>query len=75
MAATGSNLGNESNYKKFFLDIAPVFEECMRVLKPGRKLCLVTANVNQHTNHGLLTFPLSTDFANLLREIGFGYGY
>jgi DNA modification methylase len=67
----GSNLGNEGNYKKFFLDIAPVFEECMRVLKPGRKLCLVTANVNQHTNHGLLTFPLSTDFANLLRELGF----
>ncbi len=67
----GYNLGNERNYKKFFLDIAPVFEECMRVLKPGRKLCLVTANVNQHTNHGLLTFPLSTDFANLLREIGF----
>ena len=67
----GSNLGNESNYKKFFSDIAPVFRECFRVLKPGRKLCLVTANVNQHTNHGLLTFPLSTDFANLLREIGF----
>ena len=67
----GSNLGNEGNYKQFFLDIAPVFQECFRVLKPGRKLCLITANVNQHTNHGLLTFPLSTDFVNLLREIGF----
>lgn len=67
----GSNLGNEGNYRKFFLDIKPVFEECFRVLRPGRKLCLITANVNQHTNHGLLTFPLSTDFVNLLREIGF----
>ncbi len=67
----GYNLGNEGNYKKFFADIAPVFQECFRVLKPGRKICLVTANVNQHTNHGLLTFPLSTDFANLLREMGF----
>lgn len=38
---------------------------------PGRKICIVTANVNQHTNHGLLTFPLSTDFINLLRDIGF----
>lgn len=38
---------------------------------PGRKLCIVTANVNQQTEHGLLTFPLSTDFAILLREIGF----
>jgi len=67
----GENLGNENNYVKFFADIKPVFEECYRVLKPGRKLCLITANVNQHTNHGLLTFPLSTDFVNLLREIGF----
>jgi site-specific DNA-methyltransferase (adenine-specific) len=46
-------------------------EECYRTLKPGRKLCLVTANVNQHTDMGLLTFPLATDFAVLLREIGF----
>lgn len=67
----GANLGKGKNYTKFFLDIRPVFEECFRVLQPGRKLCLVTANVNQHTNYGLLTFPLSTDFANLLREIGF----
>ena len=67
----GANLGNEANYKNFFVEITPVFKECYRVLQPGRKLCLVTANVNQHTNHGLLTFPLSTDFANLLREIGF----
>ena len=38
---------------------------------PGRKICIVTANVNQHTDHGLLTFPLATDFAVLLRDIGF----
>jgi hypothetical protein len=35
---------------------------------PGRKICVVTANVNQHTDHGLLTFPLATDFALLLRD-------
>ncbi|WP_424964409.1 DNA methyltransferase [Ekhidna sp.] len=67
----GSNIGSIDNYNKFFEEIRPVFDECFRVLRPGRKLCLVTANVNQNTNHGLLTFPLSTDFANLLREIGF----
>lgn len=65
-----ANLGNIGNYRGFFEEIRPVFEECRRVLRPGRKLCLVTANVNQHTNHGLLTFPLATDFAVLLREIG-----
>jgi DNA modification methylase len=65
------NLGNEPVYTEFFQRIRPVFEECHRVLMPGRKLCLVTANVNQHTEHGLLTFPLATDFTCLLRDIGF----
>lgn len=67
----GSNIGNEPIYTRFFEKIRPVFEECMRVLMPGRKLCLVTANVNQHTEHGLLTFPLAADFISLLRDIGF----
>ena len=67
----GSNLGNEPVYTTFFENIRPVFEECFRVLMPGRKLCLVTANVNQHTEHGLLTFPLAADFITQLRSIGF----
>jgi DNA modification methylase len=66
-----SNLGNIDGYAKFISGIRPVFEECYRVLMDGRKICVVTANVNQHTDHGLLTFPLATDFAVLLREIGF----
>ena len=66
-----SNIGNVKGYGEFFSEIRPVFEECYRVLAPGRKLCLVTANVNQHTDQGLLTFPLATDFAVLLRNIGF----
>jgi DNA modification methylase len=65
------NLGKEPVYPQFFNKIRPVFEECFRVLMPGRKLALVTANVNQHTEHGLLTFPLAADFINLLRDIGF----
>jgi DNA modification methylase len=66
-----NNIGNVSNYVSFFDEIRPVMLECYRVLQPGRKICIVTANVNQHTNHGLLTFPLSTDYVNLLRSIGF----
>jgi len=66
-----ANLGNEPVYPRFFERIRPVFEECFRVLKPGRKLCVVTANVNQHTDHGLLTFPLAADFIVLLRGLGF----
>jgi len=66
-----SNLGNIESYSAFIEGIRPVFEECFRALMPGRKMCVVTANVNQHTDHGLLTFPLATDFAVLLRKIGF----
>jgi site-specific DNA-methyltransferase (adenine-specific) len=69
--ANPENLGNVGNYPQFFQAIRPVFEECRRVLRPGRKLCIVTAHVNQHTNHGLLTFPLATDFITLLRDLGF----
>lgn len=66
-----NNIGNIRSYATFLKTIRPVFEECYRVLAPGRKMCVVTANVNQQTNHGLLTFPLATDFAVLLRDIGF----
>ncbi|MDO0791497.1 site-specific DNA-methyltransferase [Xanthomonas campestris pv. campestris] len=65
------NIGKIERYSDFIKSIRPVFEECYRVLAPGRKICVVTANVNQHTDHGLLTFPLATDFAVLLRQIGF----
>ena len=65
------NLGNNHRYAAFLESTRPVFEECYRVLAPGRKICIVTANVNQHTDHGLLTFPLATDFAVLLRSMGF----
>jgi site-specific DNA-methyltransferase (adenine-specific) len=65
------NLGNIESYPEFLRELRPALEECFRVLKPGRKIGLVTANVNQHTDHGLLTFPLATDLAVILRDIGF----
>jgi len=64
------NIGNVDSYALFLGEMRRVFKECMRVLRPGRKMCVVTANVNQHTDHGLLTFPLSTDFASTMRDIG-----
>ena len=65
------NLGNINEYFRFFQEIRPVFEECYRVLAPARKICIVTANVNQYTNYRLLTFPLAADFIMLMRRIGF----
>lgn len=66
-----NNLGNVPGYLEFIESLRPAFEEIFRVLAPGRKFCVNTANVNQHTEHGLLTFPLATDLVILLREIGF----
>lgn len=65
------NIGQFPNYNIFLSEIQIVFEECYRVLKPGRKICIITANVNQHTEYGLLTFPLAADFTHILRKIGF----
>jgi site-specific DNA-methyltransferase (adenine-specific) len=69
--ANASNIGRNQTYLQFLVEIKAVFKECLRVLAPGRKICINTANVNQHTNHGLLTFPLATDFAVILRDLGF----
>jgi DNA modification methylase len=64
------NIGSIDRYSDFISEMRRVFDECIRVLRPGRKICIVTANVNQHTDHGLLTFPLSTDLATAMRDAG-----
>jgi site-specific DNA-methyltransferase (adenine-specific) len=65
------NLGEIENYVEFLDAIRPAFLELFRVLRPGRKLCVVTANVNQHTDRGLLSFPIPADFTVMLRTLGF----
>lgn len=66
------NIGGYEYYDDFLADLKKVFEECYRVLMPGRKMCVVTANVNQNTReHGLLTIPLATDMTKVLQRCGF----
>jgi DNA modification methylase len=66
-----NNIGRIETYPSFIESLRPAYKEAFRVLAPGRKLCIVTANVNQHTERGLLTFPIATDTVALLREVGF----
>jgi DNA modification methylase len=66
-----TNIGKRDTYVAFLESMKKVFVECYRVLEPGRKICVNTANVNQFTEHGLLTFPIAADFCVILREIGF----
>jgi DNA modification methylase len=65
-----NDLGALPSYADFLAEMQEALAECKRVLRPGRKLCLVTANVNQMTDHGLLTFPLSSDLSTIMRELG-----
>lgn len=66
------NSGNFEFYDDFLDEMENVFKECYRVLMPGRKLCIVTANVNQNTKeHGLLTIPLASDMTKIAQKIGF----
>ena len=66
-----SNIGKRDSYVAFLASMRSVFLECYRVLEPGRKICVNTANVNQFTERGLLTFPIAADFCVILRELGF----
>ena len=66
------NIGGYEFYDDFLKDLKRVFQECYRVLMPGRKLCVVTANVNQNTKeYGLLTIPLASDMTKVLQTCGF----
>ena len=66
------NIGGYQYYDDFLADLKKVFEECYRVLMPGRKMCVVTANANQNTReHGLLTIPLASDMTKVLQGCGF----
>ena len=66
------NIGGYEFYDDFLRDLKKVFLECYRILMPGRKLCVVTANVNQNTKeYGLLTIPLATDMTKVMQDSGF----
>ena len=66
------NSGNFEFYDDFLEEMERIFRECYRVLMPGRKLCIVTANVNQNTKeHGLLTIPIASDMTKIAQKIGF----
>ena len=70
--AFAGNIGGYEYYDDFLADLETIFRECYRVLLPGRKMCVVTANVNQNTKeYGLVTIPLASDITKVLQVVGF----
>jgi site-specific DNA-methyltransferase (adenine-specific) len=66
------NLGAFEFYDDFLDRMEIVIREGYRVLIPGRKMCIVTANVNQNTReHGLVTIPIASDLTKIAQKVGF----
>lgn len=66
------NVGGFEYYDDFLDNMEKIIKECYRILIPGRKLCIVTANVNQNTReHGLVTIPIASDLTKIAQNNGF----
>lgn len=66
------NIGAFEYYDDFLDEMESVIKECYRVLIPGRKMCIITANVNQNTkDYGLVTIPIASDLTKIGQEVGF----
>jgi len=66
------NIGGYEYYDDFIESMEKVIKQCYRVLIPGRKMCIVTANVNQNTReYGLVTIPIASDLTKASQSVGF----
>lgn len=66
-SSDGEQIGNISDYSRFLAEIGKSFDEMSRVLKKGRFLAIVTADIRKAKAY----FPLHVDYAKLLSERGF----
>lgn len=66
------NIGGSEYYDDFLDSMEKLIAQCFRVLMPGRKMCIVTANVNQNTReYGLVTIPIASDLTKIAQSVGF----
>jgi site-specific DNA-methyltransferase (adenine-specific) len=66
------NIGGFKYYDDYLDSMQTTFNQCYRVLMPGRKMCIVTANVNQNTReYGLVTIPIASDLTKIAQSAGF----
>lgn len=66
------NIGGFEYYDDFLDSMETVIKQCFRTLMPGRKMCIVTANVNQNTReYGLVTIPIASDLTKIAQSVGF----
>jgi len=67
-----SQLGNINDYKTFHEEVAKVWAECFRVLKPGSFLCIHANNLYEHDGEAIIKrIPLAEDFTHHIMLKGF----
>lgn len=66
-----NDLGNIDDYDLWLEEINKVWEECFRVLQPGRKMFVNIMDLPIKFKNGYKLIPLKGDTINLLQEIGF----
>jgi len=57
--------------ESYFNDMKQTFEECFRVLKPGRKFCLNVSDLPEKGPWGVRWIPLGAELLKLCLKIGF----
>lgn len=57
--------------KDYLKDIKTTFEECFRVLQPGRKFCLNISDLPEKGESGVRWIPLGAELEKVAQEVGF----
>lgn len=60
-------LGSVHDYEEFINKVVKVFNECYRVLKHGKYLCIITSDIRKAKAY----YPLHVDYIHRLQKVGF----
>jgi len=61
------NIASINDYEKYLKEMKKVYSECLRVLKPKRKMIVIVKDLNRHGER----IPLGADTIKLCQKVGF----
>jgi len=62
-----NNIGSINDYSSYLSEMEKVYKECLRVLRPGRKMVVIVKDLNRHGER----IPLGADTIKLCQKVGF----
>jgi len=66
-----NQIGHGSSLSKYLKEISQVFDECYRVLQPGRKFCLNISDLPVKGKNGVKWIPLGFELLSICLKTGF----